>query len=65
MQPWLDWIRIGVTVATFICFVAWIVWFLNKDNTAKYQARAEMLLDDDDTTPVQIDELNEQQRVKK
>ncbi|MGB5109849.1 MAG: hypothetical protein WBO07_08785 [Formosimonas sp.] len=51
MEQVLDIIRIAVTVMTFLCFIAWIVWFLKKDNTATYQKRAQALLDDDDTTP--------------
>ena len=47
-------IRIVITVSSFACFVTWLVWFLKKDNQDHYQALAQQLLDDDDTTPTII-----------
>jgi cbb3-type cytochrome oxidase subunit 3 len=47
-------IRAVVTVASLLCFLAWLVWFLKKDNHEYYQARAAELLEDDDTTPVVV-----------
>lgn len=47
-------VRAIITVASFSCFVAWLVWFLKKDNYNFYQARATELLDDDDTSPTII-----------
>ena len=39
-------VRAIITVASFSCFVAWLVWFLKKDNHNFYQARATELLED-------------------
>ncbi|MGL4767689.1 MAG: hypothetical protein ACRCV6_06375 [Formosimonas sp.] len=47
-------VRALITVSSFVCFIAWLVWFLKKDNHAYYQDRARELLDDDDTTPTVI-----------
>lgn len=44
-------IRIIITVTSFLCFVAWLIWFLKRDNKSYYQARALDLINDDDTTP--------------
>lgn len=54
MEQVTDWIRIITTVTSFVCFVAWMFWFLKKDNKGVYQERAQMLLDDDDTTPAPV-----------
>ena len=51
-------VRAIITVASFSCFVAWLVWFLKKDNYNFYQARATELLEDDDTSPTIISNTN-------
>ena len=48
-------VRVVITVMSFVCFVAWLVWFLNKDNKAYYDARAQDLIDDDDSAPAAQD----------
>ena len=48
-------IRITTTVVSFLCFIAWIAWFMERDTKDKYQRFAQDLLEDDDTTPSPVD----------
>jgi cytochrome c oxidase cbb3-type subunit 4 len=49
-------IRIGTTVAGFVCFVAIILWAYGKPARARFDEAAMQPIDDDDTPSIALGE---------